>query len=137
MMRRLHHFPGLFFIFRKLGRHCRLQVLPIFRTVIELAEAIKPIALICRSEATGPFTDEHAYVDYFLWLHLIGVGRAWDFSSPLKQGTSNGMTNDDDSLLQYYLDGVAAGGGAHRTSVSASHHYFFKVEDEWNLAFSI
>jgi hypothetical protein len=56
------------------------------------------------------------------------------FVASLIKGTSNnGMTNDDSN-------GVAAGlwsGGAYRTSVSASQHYFFKVEDEWNLAFSI
>jgi hypothetical protein len=82
MMRRLHHFPGLFFIFCKLGRHCCLQVLPIFRTVIELAEAIKPIALIRRSEATGPFTDEQADVDYFFWLHVSSPLNERAMSSP-------------------------------------------------------
>jgi hypothetical protein len=50
------------------------------------------------------------------------------------QGTrNNGMTNDDPN-------GVAAGlvvRTAPATSVSASQHSFFKVGDEWNLAFSI
>lgn len=71
MIRSLNHFPGLLFIFQKLGGRGCFQVRPLFRTVTELAESIQLIALITRCEATGPFPDEKANVDYFLWLHCI------------------------------------------------------------------